>query len=54
MDSNGSERKAAQVSLHPVDQDNWRAIANLKVSEPQREFVAEPSYYLALCCYGKD
>jgi len=44
----------AQVSLRPVDRDNWRDIANLKVSEAQREFVAEPCYYLALCSYGKD
>jgi diamine N-acetyltransferase len=40
--------------LRPVDQDNWRHVANLNVSEIQREFVAEPSYYLALCCYGND
>jgi diamine N-acetyltransferase len=42
------------VTLHPVDQSNWRAIANLKVFETQREFVAEPCSYLALCCYGQD
>ena len=44
----------AQVSLHPVDQNNWRDVARLKVFENQREFVAEPSAYLALCCYGQD
>lgn len=54
MDSKKAEIAEAQVSLRPVDQDNWRKVANLKVSETQREFVAEPSYYLALCCYGKD
>jgi len=54
MDSNVSERSDAQISLRPVDHDNWRDVANLKVSETQREFVAEPCYYLALCCYGKD
>ena len=43
-----------QISLRPVSHDNWRKVANLKVSETQREFVAEPSYYLALCCYGND
>jgi len=48
------KRNEAQVSLRPVDRDNWRDIANLKVSEAQREFVAEPCYYLALCSYGKD
>ena len=54
MDSNTSERNEAQISLSPVSHDNWRNVANLKVSEAQREFVAEPSYYLALCCYGND
>ena len=44
----------AQVTLHPVDQSNWRAIANLKVFETQREFVAKLCSYLALCCYGQD
>ncbi len=44
----------ARVTLHPVDQSNWRAIANLTVFETQREFVAEPCSYLALCCYGQD
>jgi diamine N-acetyltransferase len=54
MDSNPTERSEPQVSLRPVDHDNWRNVATLKVSEAQREFVAEPSYYLALCCYGND
>jgi len=48
------DRSELQVSLRRVNQDNWRNVANLKVDENQREFVAEPSYYLALCCYGKD
>lgn len=43
-----------QVSLRPVDQDNWRKVANLKVSEAQGDFVAAPCYYLALCNYGND
>jgi diamine N-acetyltransferase len=54
MDSNGSESNEVQISLLPVNHDNWRDIAHLKVSEAQREFVAEPCYYLALCCYGND
>jgi diamine N-acetyltransferase len=54
MDSNATERNEEEVSLRPVSHDNWRHVANLKVSEVQREFVAEPSYYLALCCYGND
>lgn len=54
MDSNVSESNGTQVTLRPVDRDNWRDIANLKVLETQRQFVAEPCYYLALCCYGND
>jgi len=54
MDQNISESNQEQVSLRPVSRDNWRNVANLRVSETQREFVAEPSYYLALCCYGND
>lgn len=41
------------IRLHPVNSDNWREVIKLEVAESQREFVAEPSYYLALCCYGK-
>jgi diamine N-acetyltransferase len=54
MDASASERSEAQVTLRPVDRDNWRDIANLKVFETQRQFVAEPCCYLALCCYGDD
>jgi diamine N-acetyltransferase len=54
MDASVPATSDAQVTLHPVDQSNWRAIANLKVFETQREFVAEPCSYLALCCYGQD
>ena len=52
MDSNVPVSNELQVSLRPVNQDNWRDIAKLKVAEKQREFVAEPCYYLALCCFG--
>ena len=54
MDASVPAKSDAQVTLHPVDQSNWRAIANLKVFETQREFVAEPCYYLALCSYEHD
>jgi hypothetical protein len=54
MDASDPETSDAQVTLHPVDQSNWRAIAKLEVFETQREFVTEPSAYLALCCYGQD
>lgn len=40
-----------QVSLLPVNRDNWREVAGLEVNESQRNFVAEPTYYLALCNY---
>ena len=54
MDASVPVTSDAQVTLQPVDQSNWRAIANLEVFETQREFVAEPCAYLALCCYGQD
>ena len=40
-----------RVHVRPVDSDNWRAVCALEVTVEQRAFVAEPSYYLALCCY---
>ncbi|MBN1316888.1 MAG: GNAT family N-acetyltransferase [Anaerolineales bacterium] len=40
------------VTVCPVCSDNWRDVARIKVTESQREFVAEPCYYLALCSYG--
>ena len=49
MESGAKERSEVQVSLRPVSDHNWRDVVTLKVSEPQREFVAEPCYYLALC-----
>ena len=41
------------VSLRPVTNENWRAVAQLEVFAAQQRFVADPSYYLALCCYGE-
>jgi len=46
------KNKENQISLRPVDKDNWREVANLEVNEAQQKFVAEPLYYLALCNYG--
>ena len=54
MESGDRDRNETQVSLRPVDPGNWRDVANLEVSEDQREFVAQPAYYLSLCCYGGD
>lgn len=46
--------KTSDLKLHPVDADNWRAVKALEVLDFQKDFVAEPSYYLCLCAYGKD
>lgn len=40
------------MTLEPVGSDNWREVAGLEVTPQQRAYVATPSYYLALCCYG--
>ena len=42
---------AQRVTVHPVNEDNWRDVSALEVTEAQRAFVAEPTFYLALCCY---
>jgi diamine N-acetyltransferase len=47
------ENNENSINLRPVNRDNWRDIAKLKVAETQREFVAEPTYYLAMCSYGE-
>ena len=39
------------VTLRAVHKTNWREVARLVVSPEQRAFVAQPSYYLAHCCY---
>ena len=43
MDESPLNGEENQVSLRPVNRDNWREVAILKVAESQREFVAEPS-----------
>jgi diamine N-acetyltransferase len=53
MRSSLSKANETQVTLCPVSRDNWRDIAKLEVAAAQREFIAEPSYYLALCCYDR-
>ena len=54
VSANTSNDNITQVSLRPITRDNWREVAKLEVAESQRKFVAEPSYYLALCSYGGD
>lgn len=51
MNPNAADQLAASVTLCPVDRSNWRAITQLAVAPAQRDFVAEPCYYLALCAY---
>lgn len=51
MNSKMTNEKENQISLRPVNRENWREITRLEVNVSQREFVAEPSYYLALCSY---
>ncbi|MFI5839573.1 GNAT family N-acetyltransferase [Catenuloplanes sp. NPDC051500] len=41
------------VNLAAVDAGNWRVVADLSVAAHQREWVAPPTYYLALCTYGE-
>jgi len=53
VNSGKSKKKETRLRLRPVNQDNWREVAKLTVDELQRAFVAEPTYYLALCCYGE-
>ena len=41
------------MRLCPVDRNNWREVVKLEVNETQRDFVADPCYYLTLCNYGE-
>ena len=41
----------SDISVREVTAENWRDVAGLSVTQAQLAFVAEPSYYLALCCY---
>jgi diamine N-acetyltransferase len=40
------------VRLVQVDAQNWRDCAALRVTDEQRRWVADVSYYLSLCAYG--
>lgn len=40
------------LTVTPVDAENWRAVAALRVHPEQAGWVAEPAYYLALCHYS--
>ena len=41
-----------EVSLRPIDAENWRAVAELRVLPEQERFVGAPTYYLCLCQYS--
>ena len=43
--------QSQQITVRPVDSDNWREVRALTTTEAQSAFVAEPNFYLALCCY---
>jgi diamine N-acetyltransferase len=46
-----SEEDTMTVTLRPVTQENWRAVARLEVAEDQRQFVAPNIYSLAEAAY---
>ena len=43
--------QSQQITVRPVDGDNWREVSALTTTQAQQAFVAEPNFYLALCCY---
>lgn len=45
-------RPVPAVDVLPVTDANWRQLTALRVTPAQRAYVADPCYYLALCCYG--
>jgi diamine N-acetyltransferase len=45
------DKSKLSVTLEPVAAHNWRAVSKLEVSLEQREFVADPNFYMALCAY---
>jgi diamine N-acetyltransferase len=47
----GMDELLPSITLEPVAAHNWRAVSKLEVAPDQREFVADPNFYLALCAY---
>ena len=45
--------KPQNIALRPVSNDNWRDVIKIEITDPQREFIAHPGYYLAMCAYGE-
>ncbi|MBB6480060.1 GNAT family N-acetyltransferase [Spirochaeta isovalerica] len=40
------------IELKEIGNENWRDVYKLEVFEEQKEFVADPGYYMCLCSYG--
>jgi diamine N-acetyltransferase len=47
----GMDESKLSVTLESVASHNWRAISKLEVGPEQREFIADPNFYLAFCAY---
>jgi diamine N-acetyltransferase len=45
--------RVVDVRLLPVGAENWRDCAALRVTDEQRRWVADVTYYLSLCAYGR-
>ena len=53
MKLNSVQDEGAQLTLRPVNKDNWREVIEVTVNEAQYEFVGRPDYYLTMCAYGE-
>ncbi len=42
----------SRVRLVEIDRDNWRDVAAVTPRQDQREYVADPTYYMCLSHYG--
>lgn len=40
------------IHIETIDNSNWRDVYDLKVNENQKDFVADPGYYMCLCSFG--
>jgi diamine N-acetyltransferase len=53
MTQSDDKQPTDTIELIEVCQSNWRDLTGIEVAESQKAFVAEPCYYLAMCCYGQ-
>jgi diamine N-acetyltransferase len=49
--ASGMDELLPSITLETVATHNWRAVSKLEVAPDQREFVADPNFYLSLCAY---